>query len=79
MGRWQITNDKTLGVDSTVRNTSTGTRSANLVLYIYVDGLPIGTATAVITNLGAGETVPVHFSSTSAWKPGTKVLLLQTN
>jgi hypothetical protein len=79
LGPWRITQTGgNLGVDTTCRNTATGTRSANLVLYVYVNGQLIATTTATVTNVAAGATVPVHFSSTDAWKPGSKVLLLQT-
>jgi len=79
LGPWRITQTAgDLGVDTTCRNTATGTRSANLVLYVYVNNLLIATTTATVTNVASGATVPVHFSSTDAWKPGTKVLLLQT-
>lgn len=78
LGSWRITNTGgAIGVDTTARNTSTGTRSADLILYIYVDGQHIATTTARVTDVPAGETVPVLFTSTDAWKPGQKVLLLQ--
>jgi hypothetical protein len=78
LGSWRITNTGgAIGVDTTARNTSTGTRSADLILYIYVGGEHIATTTARVTDVPAGETVPVQFTSTDAWKPGQKVLLLQ--
>lgn len=77
LGSWRITNTAgAIGVDTTARNTSTGTRSADLILYIYVGGEHIATTTARVTDVPAGETVPVQFTSTDAWKPGQKVLLL---
>jgi cytoskeletal protein RodZ len=78
LGSWQITNTGTLGVDTTARNTATGARSATLVLYVYVSGQLIATTTASVTEVPAGGTVPVHFAGTDPWKPGQKVLLLQT-
>jgi len=79
LGSWKITNTAgTLGVDTTARNTATGTRSATLVLYVYVNGALIATTTAVVTDVAAGATVPVHFAGTDPWQPGTKVLLLAT-
>lgn len=79
LGSWRITNTGgTLGVDSTARNTATGTRSATLVLYVYVNGALIATTTAVVTDVQAGATVPVHFAGTDPWQAGTKILLLQT-
>lgn len=78
LGSWRITNTGgDIGVDTTARNTTTGTRSADLILYIYVGGEHIATTTARVTDVAAGETVPVQFTSTDAWKPGQKVLLLQ--
>lgn len=77
LGRWQITNDGTLGVDTTARNTTTGTRSADLVLYVYIDGRHIATTTARVTDVPSGGTVPVTFTGTDRWQPGQKVLLLQ--
>ena len=78
LGSWRITNVGSLGVDSTARNTATGTRSATLVLYVYVNGALIATTTAVVTDVPAGATVPVHFAGTDPWQAGTKILLLQT-
>lgn len=78
LGPWQITNTAgTLGVSTTARNTATGPRSADLVLYLYVDGAWIATTTARVTDVPAGGTVPVAFTGTDPWKPGQKVLLLQ--
>ncbi len=79
LGSWKITTTGgTLGVDTTARNTTTGTRSATLVLYVYVNGALIATTTAVVTDVPAGGTVPVHFAGTDPWQPGTKILLLAT-
>lgn len=79
LGSWQVTNSGgTLGIDTTARNTATGTRSATLVLYVYVSGTLIATTTATVTDVPAGGTVPVHFAGTDPWQPGTKVLLLAT-
>lgn len=78
LGSWRITNTAgAIGVDTTARNTSTGTRSADLILYIYVDGEYIATTTARVTDVPAGETVPVQFTSSDPWKAGQKVLLLE--
>jgi cytoskeletal protein RodZ len=78
LGSWRITNDGgVLGVVTTARNTSTGARSADLVLYVYVGDQWIATTTARVTDVGAGETVPVTFVGTDPWKPGQKVLLLK--
>lgn len=77
LGSWRISNEGgTLGVDTTARNTSTGTRSADLVLYVYVDGALIATTTTRVTDVGAGESVSVSFVGSDPWKPGQKVLLL---
>ncbi len=79
LGSWRITNTGgTLGVDTTARNTSTGPRSATLVLYVYVNGTLIATTTTAVTDVPAGASVPVHFSGTDPWKPGPKVLQLAT-
>ena len=79
LGSWKVTNTGgTLGIDTTARNTATGTRSATLVLYVYVNGSLIATTTAAVIDVPAGGTVPVHFSGTDPWQPGTKVLLLAT-
>jgi hypothetical protein len=77
LGSWRITNaGGTLGVTTTARNIRTQTRSADLVLYVYVDGQLIATTTATVTDVPAGGTVPVQFTGTDPWKPGQKVLLL---
>ena len=79
LGSWQVTNSGgTLGIDTTARNTATGTRSATLVLYVYVGGTLIATTTAAVTDVPAGGTVPVHFAGSDPWQPGTKILLLAT-
>ena len=79
LGSWKVTNTGgTLGIDTTARNTATGTRSATLVLYVYVNGVHIATTTAVATDVAAGATVPVHFAGTDPWQAGPKVLLLAT-
>jgi hypothetical protein len=78
LGSWRITNaGGTLGVTTTARNIRTQTRSADLVLYVYVDGALIATTTATVTDVPSGGTVPVQFTGTDPWKPGQKVLLLQ--
>ena len=76
LGAWKITNVGSLGVDTTARNTGTATSSANLVLYVYINGQLIATTTATVTGVPAGGSVPVHFSGSDPWKPGQKVLLL---
>jgi hypothetical protein len=77
LGAWKITTTGgTLGVDTTARNTGTATSSANLVLYVYINGALIATTTATVTDVAAGASVPVHFSGSDPWKPGQKVLLL---
>ncbi|MFN8169713.1 MAG: hypothetical protein U0S36_13140 [Candidatus Nanopelagicales bacterium] len=78
LGSWRITNTGgTLGVTTTARNIRTETRSADLILYVYVDGELIATTTATVTDVPSGGTVPVQFTGTDPWKPGQKVLLLQ--
>jgi len=77
LGAWKITNTGgTLGVDTTARNTGTATSSANLVLYVYINGTLIATTTSTVTDVPAGASVPVHFSGADPWKSGQKVLLL---
>ena len=79
LGSWKVTNTGgTLGIDTTARNTATGTRSATLILYVYVNGVHIATTTAVVTDVTSGATVPVHFAGTDPWQAGQKVLLLAT-
>ncbi len=78
LGSWRITNTAgALGVETTARNTSTGTRSADLILFVYVNGDHIATTTTRVTDVPAGGTVPVTFTGTDPWKAGTKILLLQ--
>lgn len=78
LGSWRITNSAgALGVETTARNTSTGTRSADLILFVYVNGEHIATTTTRVTDVPAGGTVPVIFTGTDPWKVGTKILLLQ--
>ncbi len=77
LGSWKILNlSGKLAVETTARNTTSGTRSADLVVYVYVDGQPVATTTAHVSDVAAGATVPVSFTGTDAWKAGSKVLLL---
>ena len=46
---------------------------AYLLLFLLV-----ATTTATVTDVPAGATVPVHFSSTNPWQAGQKILLLAT-
>ena len=48
------------------------------MLYVYIGGQLVATTTTVVTDVPAGATVPVHCSGSDPWKPGDKVLLLQT-
>jgi len=78
LGSWRITTTGgTIGVDTTARNTATGTRSADLVLFVYVNGTNVATTTAHVADVPPGESVPVHFAGSDPWTAGPKVLLLQ--
>jgi len=77
LGSWKILNNAgKLAVETTARNTTSGTRSADLILYVYVDGQPIATTSLHVSDVAAGATVPATFTGTDTWKAGSKVLLL---
>lgn len=77
VGNWRITNTGgVIGMQATVTNRAAKTRSGELTMYLYVDGVPLARLGAVVTDVPAGASLPVTFTSDDTWGPGTKTLLL---
>ncbi len=77
VGNWRITNTGgVIGMEATVTNGAKKARSGHLTMFLYVDGAPLARLTATVTDLGAGASTGVTFTSEDKWGPGTKTLLL---
>lgn len=77
VGPWRITNTGgVIGMEATVTNKLTATRSADLTVFLYVDGQPLAAVHATVSEVAGGAAIPVIFTSTDKWGPGTKTLLL---
>lgn len=68
-----------LVVSGTVRNRGTSTASANLTVWVYVDGTSLGSVSGEVSDVAAGAAVPVTLRGDAIWKPGQKVVLLEAS
>ena len=68
-----------LVVSGTVRNTGSATASADLTTWVYLGGESLGSVATTVTDVPAGETVPVTMTGDAVWKKGQKVVLLQAS
>jgi len=66
-------------VSGTVRNRGTSTASADLTVWVYVGQESLGSVSTTVTDVAAGEAVPVTMRGDAVWKPGQKVVLLQAS
>jgi hypothetical protein len=66
-----------LVVSGTVRNRGGATASADLVVWVYVDGTSLGSVTGTVSDVPAGAAVPVTMRGDAIWRPGQKVVLLE--
>jgi hypothetical protein len=69
--------DDGLVVSGTVRNRGDATASADLVVWVYAGGEPLGSVSSTVTDVPAGGTQIVTMSGDAVWKPGAKRVLLQ--
>jgi hypothetical protein len=70
-------NDSGLVVSGTVRNRGTEAGSADLTVWVYANGEPLGSVQTTVSDVPAGAAVPVTMRGDAVWKPGTKRVLLQ--
>jgi hypothetical protein len=68
-----------LVVSGTVRNRGTATASANLTVWVYLDGTSLGSVSGEVSDVAAGAAVPVTLRGDAIWKPGQKVVLLEAS
>ena len=68
-----------LVVSGTVRNTGGATASANLTTWVYLGDESLGSVATTVTDVPAGESVPVTMKGDAVWKKGQKVVLLQAS
>ncbi len=68
-----------LVVSGTVRNTGAATASANLTTWVYLGDESLGSVATTVTDVPAGESVPVTMTGDAVWKKGQKVVLLQAS
>lgn len=66
-----------LVVSGTVRNRGDATASADLTVWVYVDGKSLGSVSQTVSDVPANGTVPVAMRGDAVWEPGQKVVLLQ--
>jgi hypothetical protein len=66
-----------LVVSGTVRNRGDAASSADLRVWVYLDGASLGSASTTVTDVPAGAAVPVAMRGDAVWQPGQKVVLLQ--
>ena len=82
-GQWfldQYSLDNTgdgLVVNGTVRNKGDAAASADLTVWIYLNGASLGSASTTVTDGPAGEATSVAMTGDAVWKPGKKVVLLE--
>jgi hypothetical protein len=69
--------DEGLVVSGTVRNRGDAAASADLRVWVYLDGASLGSASTTVTDVAAGAAVPVTMRGDAVWKPGQKVVLLE--
>lgn len=65
-----------LQVGGTITNTSNQALTGTVKVYVYTDGVPVGTAKTEVENLQPGASESVNLISDSEWEAGEKVILL---
>jgi hypothetical protein len=66
-----------LVVSGTVRNRGDATASADLRVWVYLDGQSLGSVSGTVSDVPAGSAVPVTLRGDAVWQPGQKVVLLE--
>lgn len=80
LDRYQLVNSgSSLSLTGTVRNKGTTAASADLTVWIYQGGQPLGAVRTTVTDLAAGASTAVTMTGDATWKAGQKVVLLQAD
>ena len=66
-----------LSITGTVRNTGDQPASADLTAWVYRGGESLGSVSATVTDVPAGEAVQVTMTGDAIWRPGEKTILLE--
>ncbi len=66
-----------LTIAGTVRNTGDQPASADLTAWVYLGSDSLGSVSATVTDVPAGEAVQVTMTGDAIWTPGDKTLLLE--
>ena len=66
-----------LTIAGTVRNTGDQPASADLTAWVYLGSESLGSVSATVTDVPAGEAVQVTMTGDAIWTPGDKTLLLE--
>ena len=66
-----------MAVDGTVRNKGDAPASAELTVWVYLNGESLGSASTTVTDVPAGGTTSVRMTGDAIWKPGEKVVLFE--
>lgn len=66
-----------LNVGGRVKNVSAKPLSGTVRTYVYIDSVPVATATTEISGLAPGESTKVNMVSDSEYEPGEKVVLVE--
>lgn len=75
---WSIENGPNgeMTVSGNIKNTGTEAASGYATVYIYSDGVAIGSASGQLPEVAAGTAVPVTLTGTDKWQPGAKSVSL---
>ena len=66
-----------LTIAGTVRNTGDQPASADLTAWVYLGSESLGSVSATVTDVPAGEAVQVTMTGDAIWTPGDKTILLE--
>jgi hypothetical protein len=76
--RYALNNrDRGLTIAGTVRNTGDQPASADLTAWVYLGSESLGSVSATVTDVPAGEAVQVTMTGDAIWKAGDKTILLE--
>ena len=75
---WEIVNeaDGTMSVTTNVKNNGTEAASGFATVFVYADGVPIGSASGELPEIPAGGTAEVTLTGDDQWQPGQKTVTL---
>ena len=81
-GQWLLSpyaivkDEEMLVVTGTLQNLGTEAASAEVRVFVYVDGRAVATAEGVVQDIPGESSTPVTLPTDSTWVPGTKVLFV---